>query len=197
MFETFVPSRIRRTLLEHLLTHPNDRFYLRGLAKELGLTVSPLRRELKRLEALGVLKAYQEANIRFYVVDQASPFFAQLKSAVSPAPAPLPQIPVPVSQPPAPLVTSTMLSHAKVERIRKALTPALPWPFLVGGLVGVVVLVMGGMLTKQTVTESVAPQPSGPPAETAVQPGAMHSSRWRLMPGTMGGFSARAGEGTY
>ena len=194
MLETFVPSKIRRALLEYILTHPTHRFYLRGLAKELGLTISPLRRELKRLEALGVLKTHQEANIRFYVVEQASPHFARLKSAAFPELAPTPQIPAP--QPLAPLVTSTVLSHAKVERIRKVLSPTLPWPILVGGLVGVVVLVMVGMFTKQAVVtprsqaavvESIAPRLSGE----------MQSPRWRLMPGTMGGFSARAGEGTY
>jgi len=210
VLETFVPSRIRRTLLEHLLTHPSDRFYLRGLAKELGLTVSPLRRELKRLEALGVLKASQEANIRFYVVDQTSPSFAHLRSAVSPVAAPIPQIPVPVSPSPAPLVTSTVLSHAKVERIRRALRPVIHWPVALGLASTVVALMLGAVtsylavtnqrllaLTRQAVTapraqvtvvESVEPRPAS---------GEMQSSRWRLMPGAMGGFSARAGEGTY
>jgi hypothetical protein len=83
MLETLVSSRIRRTLFEHLLTHPDERFYLRGLAKELALSISPLRRELLRLERLGMLTAYDEANIRFYVVNQASTPFLQLKQAAS------------------------------------------------------------------------------------------------------------------
>lgn len=208
MLETFVPSRIRRTLLEHLLTHPSDRFYLRGLAKELGLTVSPLRRELKRLEALGVLKAYQEANIRFYVVDQAAAKFIQLKSLAQGS-----MIEVGLqsqAQQPEPLITSTVLSHEKVERIRRALRPVIHWPVMLGLAGLVVVLMLGAVasylavtnqrlvaLTRQAVTappaqvtvvESVEPRPAS---------GEMHSSRWRVMPGTMGGFSARAGEGTY
>ncbi|MBI4354203.1 MAG: winged helix-turn-helix transcriptional regulator [Candidatus Omnitrophica bacterium] len=82
MLETLISSRIRRTLLEHLLAHPEQRGYLRGLAKELNLPVSPLRRELKRLEALGLLKASQEANILFYHVDRTCPLFLQLTSAL-------------------------------------------------------------------------------------------------------------------
>jgi len=81
VLETLVSSRIRRTLFEHLLTHPTDRFYLRGLAKELGLSVSPLRRELKRLEQAGMLKAVQEGNMLFYIVDSGSPAFLQLMQA--------------------------------------------------------------------------------------------------------------------
>ena len=194
MLETLVPSRIRRTLLEHILTHPDDRFYLRGLAKELSLTVSPVRRELKRLEQLGVLKTYQEANVRFYVVNQAAPLFIQLKQA---------------AQQPDALVSSTVLSHPKIERIQRALRPRLSRPVvlsalslsLVGLLVvaGAVYLAMTNQrllaLTKQAVSTPrshvtvVKPEPSAS--------GQMRSSRWRLMPGTLGGFSPSAGDEAY
>ena len=81
MLETLVSSRIRRTLFEHILLHPGDRFYLRGLAKTLQLPVSPLRRELKRLEQAGILQAVPEGNILFYTVNTASPRFIQLQHA--------------------------------------------------------------------------------------------------------------------
>src|SRR3989338_5932486 len=79
MLEALVSSRIRRTLLEYLVTHPHDRFYLRGLAKDLGLSISPLRRELKRLEQSGMLTAYDEGNMRFYTVHVNSPAFQELR----------------------------------------------------------------------------------------------------------------------
>ena len=78
MLEALISSRIRRTLFEYLLAHPTDRFYLRGLAKDLSLSVSPLRRELKRLEHSGMLKAVQEGNMLFYTVDTNSPTFLEL-----------------------------------------------------------------------------------------------------------------------
>lgn len=81
MLEMLVSSRIRRILLTHLLTHPTDRFYLRGLAKTLELSVTPLRRELKRLERSGVLTAMQEGNMLFYTVNVNSAAFLQLKRA--------------------------------------------------------------------------------------------------------------------
>src|SRR3989338_290561 len=87
MLEALVSSRIRRTLLEYLVTHPNDRFYLRGLAKDLGQSISPLRRELKRLEQSGMLTAYDEGNMRFYTVHVNSPAFQELRQVGLPAPA--------------------------------------------------------------------------------------------------------------
>jgi hypothetical protein len=81
MLEALISSRIRRALFEHILSHPSERFYLRGLAKSLGLSVSPLRRELKRLEQSGVLQAAQEGNMLFYTVNTSAPAFIQLQQA--------------------------------------------------------------------------------------------------------------------
>ena len=92
MLETLVSSRIRRTLFEYLLTHPHERFYLRGLAKDLSLSVSPLRRELKRLERAGMLRTVQEANILFYTVNADSPAFLQLRQAGQQTPTPKPLV---------------------------------------------------------------------------------------------------------
>jgi len=212
MFETLVSSKIRRALLEHLLTHSHERFYLRGLAKELGLAVSPVRRELKRLEQLGVLKAYDEANIRFYVVDQQSPLFAQLKQAALPAAlqtslGPDPQLDA--GQPANVLVSSTVISHPKIERIRKALRPRLSWPTLLGALSlsVVAVLALGGLIylavTNQRLLALTNRAVSAPRAQvTVVEPepsasGQMRSSRWRLLPGALGGFSQGASEESY
>ena len=118
MFETFISSRIRRTLFEHLLSHQTDRFYLRGLARELGLSISPLRRELKRLENSGMLKADQEGNMLFYTVNADSDLLLQLQHVSEPAlpgvgprmpqPQPIPRpIMVPQPAPPGPsLITA-------------------------------------------------------------------------------------------
>ena len=83
MFESLISSRIRRSLLEHIVSRPDDRFYLRGLSKELGLSVSPLRRELKRLEHSGMLKAIPEGNMVFYEADKTSAAFLELQSMQS------------------------------------------------------------------------------------------------------------------
>lgn len=180
MLETFVPSRIRRVLLEHLLAHPEGRFYLRGLAKELDLPISPLRRELIRLEQLGVLKATQEANVRFYVVDQTAPNFASLK----PAQAALGLVPEPASQVTAsseatssageangPLSPSPSLSPSRgedhtqreqlqIERLQQVVGPMLGWlkrPSRAKQLTVAALLVGLGMVCGVVALMSVAP----------------------------------------
>ena len=144
MLESLVASKIRRTLLEYILTHLDHRFYLRGVAKELVLPVSPVQRELKRLERLGLLKTQQEANIRFYLVDQACPHFVQLKQAfMSSTPT---VIPAGASTRVGEAgIVSTRVSHAKIERIRKALGPTIPWPVMLRAtsLVVVVMVAVG------------------------------------------------------
>ena len=192
MLETFVSSKIRRVLLEYILTHPTDRFYLRGLAKELNLTVSPLRRELKRLERSGMLIATPEANILFYTVKTASPAFLELRRvglvAVEPGPTTAP-VSAPVPQ------------------------PSLRGPILVGaatvGLALLLVVTSVSYLSttnqrlmsqasrsltvrKAEVTLVVPPAPAmmmGGPGQPSA-PGTMKGGRWQVVPGGFGGFSS-------
>ena len=221
--EPLISSKIRRALLEHFLTHPGERFYLRGLAKTLNLSVSPARRELLRLEHLGVLKAYPEANIRFYVIDPASPLVTQLKAyQQAPSALELHQTTVAVqTQPPAPApvelpvaVAATVLSQAKVERIRRALKPSIPWLAVLGAAAVTVAMLVVGVGSYLEITNSrwnqlardlvraprtqvtVVEQPAL--ATRASVSGEMHSSRWRIVPGGAGTtFSAGSGANSY
>lgn len=194
MFETLVSSKIRRSLLEHILSHPDQRFYLRGIAKELTLPVSPVRRELKRLEHLGVLKVQQEANILFYLVDQTSPQFAQLKSAAGGSVEP-------EGGPSEPLVAATVISHPKIERIQRALRPAVSWPLVLGVTtlsvlaVAVVGLAVYLAMTNQRLLSLSGKAMTTPRTQVTVveaspqASGEMRSGQWRLLPGAVGGFS--------
>ena len=102
MFEAFIRSRIRRTLLARLTAQPEPRFYLRAMAKELGVSVGPLHKELHHLERLGLLTASLEANVRYYAVNQRCALFNELTSmfprAQAPAPSPAAATP-PVTDP--------------------------------------------------------------------------------------------------
>ena len=227
MFETFVSSRIRRTLLEYILSHPIGRFYLRGLAKELSLAVSPLRRELLRMERLGVLKAYDEANIRFYVVDQTNPQFAQLKQAavsltlqpeggappsLSGAPAlsrsepaqaaqesepvePHPSHPAAGGEAHGRVADSSALSHRNVGHIREARKPRVSLGIVVGALC-VGVLIVGVFSVSMYVAVSTSKsRMSGIESHSIQASGEMHSARWRVVPGGVGGFGSGTARG--
>ena len=203
VLDSIISSRIRRTLLEHFLSHPADRFYLRGLAKALALSVSPTRRELKRLEASGLLKAYDEANIRFYVVDRTAPLFLQLTAALRTASVrePTPQAPPP---PPLEVAPSVVPLHTPVA-IPVRIPPSSRWSWkpameaaalsltVAAVLAGVAYLAYTNqhlmLMTKKAV---LAPKThvtvvESPSTETAS--GAMRGHRWQLVPGGMGGVS--------
>ena len=182
MLEALVAPRIRRTLFEYLLTHPADRFYLRGLAKELQLSISPLRRELKRLERAGMLRAIQEGNILFYTVNADSPAFLQLRQAGR------------LTESPAPSVMT-----------REAVVPASPVAVrqtpvrrgTVVGLAGLSIALMGLLVCLQA-SRLLRPHTS---ERTAVSPasasGAMRGGKWQLVPGGMGGFSSASNSGAH
>lgn len=203
MLEPIVSSRIRRTLVEYLLAHPHDRVYLRGLAKQLTLSISPLRRELKRLEELGVLNAYDEANIRFYVVNPSSTFFSQLTAISAEAPwQPTQPKVITVTPPqPVPVAVEAVPSSKTIKPASQAASPS--WQAIVGGagLSLLVAAVLGGvaylaytnqrlLMTSHPAVANTKPKitTSGSSAHMAV--GSMRSARWTLIPGGAGaGFS--------
>jgi len=189
MLEPLVSSRIRRTLLEYLLAHPTDRFYLRGLSKELGLSVSPLRRELKRLERSGMIAAAPEGNLLFYSVKTASPSFLQLTLLQASAPSIEPAIPNPALVVSQPIMRRRILNAPALAGVMLALLVSA-----IAYLVGTnqrLSSQMSRLLTigKRHVTVVV------PSASTS---GAMHGARWRVVPGGFGGgFSTDASSESY
>ena len=195
MLESFVSSRIRRTLLEYILTHSIDRFYLRGLSKDLGLSLSPLRRELKRLEQSGMITAVPEGNMLFYTVNTHSSAFQQLASFQTTDIRPQAsdhrhqtsdmrhktQVSSPMSQ------VSSLKS--RVSGLKSLLAPLLA--VLAVLMLATAVIYMAMTHQKMSVLLSRA---SGKPTTqlTVVMPsasasGAMHGARWRVVPGGFGG----------
>jgi hypothetical protein len=128
MIESLISSKVRRALLEFLIAHPERRFHLRGLARELGLAVSPLRRELKRLEELGLLRAFDEGNMRLYLVDRACELFHQLERALQPDPAVAEGTPGP-----SPLVPAAAAA-APTEAVAFEPVPAVVAPAMAAGV---------------------------------------------------------------
>ena len=187
MFETLVSSRVRRTLLEHILTHPQEPFYLRGLAKQLNLSISPLRRELLRLEQAGALTAIEEGNMRFYRVNTASPAFLEL-TKVSPQPRTLN---------PEPMLVGVISAPQQPPFWKQPLSTPKLW-VAIG--VGLFLLLGAASLAYLTVTNQrlvvaaqravAAPRTNVTVVTQAPGSGAMHGSRWRLVPGAVGGFSS-------
>src|SRR3989338_4742058 len=225
MLEALVSSRIRRTLLEYLVTHPNDRFYLRGLAKDLGLSISPLRRELKRLEQSGMLTAYDEGNMRFYTVNVNSPAFQELRQVGLPAPRSVqspvarqaglprdvepaaPKVPAQPVVSMAPAAEPILVGTISASGSRQARHRPLPTPVMVGVTVVGLILMVGVataaylLTTNRQLASSVeralskAASPVAVVTGEASNAGVMRGARWQIVPGGFGGFSAGTGTG--
>lgn len=212
MLEALVSSRIRRTLFEHVLRNPSGSFYLRGLAKELDLSVSPLRRELLKHVKSGMLRTAQEGNMVFYTVNTGSSAFLQLQQAVE-APAqtvtstiepPVPSVPQPVAVAPAlaavtpsAVMVEPELPSAEVSSWANPLqTPML----LMVTSLGLVVMVVAAalfylsMMRQETrdiqvvaETQTQSEQQLAVPSSAS---GIMQGQQWRLITGGFGGFAS-------
>ena len=227
MLETLVSSRIRRTLFEYLLTHSTDRFYLRGLAKQLSLSISPLRRELARLEQSGMLQAVDEGNMRFYTVNVTSPTFLQLQHAGLSSPnqsgtaAQPPQVKLPpmVHAIPVGVISAHSTSSIEASEVTDRDVPrtmnaptihAFRSPVLVGtALAGMALMLVIASLFYITMTNgrlvanmqrALTTRSSG---ASVVEPhagaasGMMRGARWQLIPGSFGGFSTDSHRESY
>jgi hypothetical protein len=222
MLEALVSSRIRRALFEHILSHPSERFYLRGLAKSLGLSVSPLRRELKRLEQSGVLQAAQEGNMLFYTVNTSAPAFIQLQQASQPdtkAPSTSEQsfgvrssefgvaaeaVAGPKPDVAHPTFTMPNSQPRTPNRLAQSWRSPLPTGALVGaaGMSVALIIVVASLLYVRVMNHEMALDATrvmnARKAQTLNAPRQASSSRvmrggrWQITPGGIGGFSSGA-----
>ena len=195
MLEQLVSSRIRRALLEHILLQPQDRFYLRGLARTLRLSVTPLRRELKRLERAGMLKVIPEGNIIFYAVDPTSPTYLKLKSLSVPAVEPAAPAATPMAAEPALMPQPTPQPARRVNRLASLLGAAAIAAIAVG---------LSTVITNHRLLSHVARAWSVQKTDvTVVIPaqsasGVMRGAKWQIVPGGVGGgFSTATNSEAY
>lgn len=82
MLEQLFSSRVRVRLLTTFLTNPDARFYTRQLERLLDGSPYAIQRELRRLEAIGLLEAQPEANIKYYAVNKDFPIYPELKNII-------------------------------------------------------------------------------------------------------------------
>lgn len=72
-------GKYRRQVLGLLLLHPDEAFHLREIARITDTQPGTLRRELKQLEAAGVLRSERMGNLKLYRADSACPIYEELR----------------------------------------------------------------------------------------------------------------------
>jgi predicted nucleotidyltransferase len=79
MLEGLFGSRVRAKALAWLLTHPDERYFVRQLTGLLGEDSTNLSRELARLANMGILTCQEEGRQKYYQVNRESPVFEELR----------------------------------------------------------------------------------------------------------------------
>jgi len=83
MLKRLFSSSIRADVLSLLLNSPDEQFYVREIAKLLRKNPSGIKRELDKLESLGIVTSERVANLKYFSANKQSPLFPELKSLVT------------------------------------------------------------------------------------------------------------------
>ena len=82
MLQYFITSKTRRKIITMYSKYPDYRVHIRGLAKITKEDPGNISRELVRLEKIGYVKSYKEANTKVYGVNQNFIIFKELQKMV-------------------------------------------------------------------------------------------------------------------
>jgi len=75
-------GRTRRAVLSLLLSHPDESFYLREVARNAGAGQGAAQRELQRLEQAGIIRRFARGRQVFFQANHECPIFAELRGIV-------------------------------------------------------------------------------------------------------------------
>jgi DNA-binding transcriptional ArsR family regulator len=79
MIEKLFGSRLRTRLLEWLLSHSEESFFVRQMEHLIKEDSTNISRELRRLEQMGIVQSEKRANLKYYKINSKCPFYKELK----------------------------------------------------------------------------------------------------------------------
>ncbi len=82
MLERLFISKVRVKILKQFLLNPEEDYHIRALVRLLNEEINAVRRELKNLEAFGLLRSNKQANKIIYSLRNNCPFLHELKSMI-------------------------------------------------------------------------------------------------------------------
>lgn len=83
MLKSLFSSSIRADLLSLLLNSPDEQFYIREVAKLLRKNPSGIKRELDKLEEMGIVTSEKIVNLKYFQANKESPLFSELKNLIT------------------------------------------------------------------------------------------------------------------
>jgi len=82
MLDILFSSKVRSELLNIFFLHPDRDFYVREVERITGQDHRNVVRELRNLEAIGLLKSRRQGNLKYYGLNTRFPIYDELKSIV-------------------------------------------------------------------------------------------------------------------
>ncbi|HSD52397.1 MAG TPA: winged helix-turn-helix domain-containing protein [Candidatus Methylomirabilis sp.] len=83
MLRRLFSSQTRVDLLRLFFTHPDERYYVREIARRLHRDISGIKRELDNLERAALLTSDKVGNLRYYAVNKTAAIYSEVKSIVA------------------------------------------------------------------------------------------------------------------
>jgi len=83
MLEKLFTSGIRADIMALLFNSPEEKFYVREIARLVNKNPSGVKRELEKLEKMGLVISEKEGNLRYFKVNRNSPLFPELKGLIA------------------------------------------------------------------------------------------------------------------
>lgn len=83
MLKSLFSSSIRADVLSLLLNSPDEQFYIREIAKLLRKNPSGIKRELDKLEQMGIVTGEKIVNLKYFQANKESPLFSELKNLIT------------------------------------------------------------------------------------------------------------------
>ena len=82
MLEYFISSGSKRRILIYLLKHPDEEYHLRELSRKTGEPAPVVKRELDKLDQIGLVLSWAQGNQRRFRVNRNFILWPELKSFV-------------------------------------------------------------------------------------------------------------------
>ena len=82
MLEYFISSGSKRKILIYLLEHPDEEYHLRELSRKMGEPAPVVKRELDKLDQMGLIISWNQGNQRRFRVNRKFLLWPELRSFV-------------------------------------------------------------------------------------------------------------------
>lgn len=83
MLEKLFTSGIRADIMSLLFNNPEEKFYVREIARLVNKNPSGVKRELDKLENMELVLSEKEGNLKYFTVNKNSPLFPELKGLIA------------------------------------------------------------------------------------------------------------------